>query len=655
MSQSPSKATETDKASSYRLGWSAINRLIHEGKSFSGKERNTVFLNLEGKSFSDVSGISGFNYQDDSRAIVSCDWDFDGDRDLWISSRTSPRIRFLINQSERSSADSDYVNIWLKGKGNVNKDAIGARVNLFLKGDSRPLTRLLQAGDAFLSQDSHWLHFPIPSKKEIDHLKVFWPAGQSQDIKSIQKNKFYVIETGESPVIYSPPTGRKRLKISNQLPNPDQSKSRIVLNSRLPLPPIYLIDENQEKEASPDQLKGPLLINLWTTWCGPCREELVSIIRYKHKLESVGLKVLALNAEAEKASLASKILNKINWPFSLGNASAQTVLNLDLFHRAILDLWTSIPVPSSFLIDENGEVAVIYKGPVDPDRIIQDMDLLSLHSLDLREKATPFNGRWVSTPKAASPLWINSQFVAHDQVHEGIKYLSKFIEIKRQNKTLSPKFLSNLYYSVGSLQAGEGLISEAEISFRKAIHITQRDHRIYLKLGQLLSENQDGSIEKLNEGIGFILKANQLNPKNTQIKSSYSKAMIQKADLLLKKGETALVIKTYKDLMRAVPSSTEAAEKLAWILLTTKDDNYRNTEDAYGIALHLCNLTNYRNPTYLDLLSVAEAYLGRFESALKHAQRAAILHRRSGNGSEEQESIIRIRYFKGRKTPINPR
>ena len=66
-----------------------LNRQTDEGVSWSGNERNVVFLNLgcqpapgSPPDFADVSALSGFDFPDDARALASIDWDFDGDVNL---------------------------------------------------------------------------------------------------------------------------------------------------------------------------------------------------------------------------------------------------------------------------------------------------------------------------------------------------------------------------------------------------------------------------------------------------------------------------------------------------------------------------------------------------------------------------------------------
>ena len=138
MSQSPVDNITPENTVRYRQGWKALNRLLHEDPSFSGNERNCAFLNCRGAGFADISSVSGFDFPDDSRAVTAVDWDFDGDLDLWMTARTAPRLRFLRNDSV---ANTDWVAVKLSGNGKTtNRDAVGARVHLYLKNQSTPVS-----------------------------------------------------------------------------------------------------------------------------------------------------------------------------------------------------------------------------------------------------------------------------------------------------------------------------------------------------------------------------------------------------------------------------------------------------------------------------------------------------------------------------------
>ena len=113
MSQSPVDDFSEPAIASYKQGWRALSRLLHEDRTFSGNERHCAFLNTGGKeaSFADVSALTGFGFPDDGRGLATVDWDFDGDLDVWMTNRNSPRVRFspITPRPAGSSLPSSFV------------------------------------------------------------------------------------------------------------------------------------------------------------------------------------------------------------------------------------------------------------------------------------------------------------------------------------------------------------------------------------------------------------------------------------------------------------------------------------------------------------------------------------------------------------------
>jgi hypothetical protein len=144
--------------SKYFRNWDVLALLSKRGSSFSGRERNCVFLNTGGPRFADVSAVTGLDFADDGRAVGLTDWDQDGDVDMWLANRTAPRLRLVRNDLPHTNG---RVAIQLVGT-TCNRDAVGARVELYLDGpEPRRLTETLRAGDGFLSQSTKWLHFGV--------------------------------------------------------------------------------------------------------------------------------------------------------------------------------------------------------------------------------------------------------------------------------------------------------------------------------------------------------------------------------------------------------------------------------------------------------------------------------------------------------------
>lgn len=93
-----------------------------------------------------------------------------------------------------------------------------------------------------------------------------------------------------------------------------------------------------------DSLRGPMILNVWGTWCAPCKEELPLIRKfhdsYIDQVQVVGLNVEETNKEAVKPFIKS---HGIVWP-SLYDPDGRT--------REVLGMG----VPVTWFIDSNGKV-----------------------------------------------------------------------------------------------------------------------------------------------------------------------------------------------------------------------------------------------------------------------------------------------------------
>jgi len=60
--------------------------------------------------------------------------------------------------------------------------------------------------------------------------------------------------------------------------------------------PEFVLQDTEGKTHRLSDYRGkPVIINFWTTWCPPCREEIPSMNRAWHLLEQDGIAILAIN------------------------------------------------------------------------------------------------------------------------------------------------------------------------------------------------------------------------------------------------------------------------------------------------------------------------------------------------------------------------
>ncbi len=115
-----------------------------------------------------------------------------------------------------------------------------------------------------------------------------------------------------------------------------------------------------------------LIINLWATWCGPCREELPLLASYYKIRKDAGLDVIALATENSIPDNKLKPLAALaSFPF---------------VHRMRGPYQTMSGVPTNYVIDRNGIVRYAAAGGFTLD-LLNDL-LVPL----LKERATPIPG-----------------------------------------------------------------------------------------------------------------------------------------------------------------------------------------------------------------------------------------------------------------------
>jgi len=400
VAHSPTEAETSDSGSDYNIGWKATFRLMREGMSWSGREANCVFLNLDGDHFSDVSGISGANFKDDARGLALVDWDFDGAIDYWQKNRSAPQVRFLRN---RLSGDNHFLSLRLRGT-RTNRDGIGARVEVQLTGEGAPkLIRTLHAGDGYLSQSTKWLHFGLGDAPSIDHVTVRWSGGEPRRYEGIELDSHYVLHEDGGALPWTPPERTLSLAARPvETPAPTEA-AHIVLAARPPMPPQSYLDlEGNGTRLEPVNERGrSLLLNLWGSTCKPCVAEMREFEHRKEELDAAGIDVLALSVDVfekeQERAAALAMLERVEWSVAAGFATPELLDSLDLIQRSSLMRRRRMPLPTSFLVTPEGEISVIYKGPVAVDTLLEDAQLATASSEKLRYAASPLEGTWLFT------------------------------------------------------------------------------------------------------------------------------------------------------------------------------------------------------------------------------------------------------------------
>src|SRR5690349_1531064 len=121
----------------------------------------------------------------------------------------------------------------------------------------------------------------------------------------------------------------------------------------LPVPPVVLATEMRSTNGQPIKLSNysgkVLLVNLWATWCGPCRRETPELVRLHKEYQDRGVEMVGLSTEDPIASAQSvhDFVQQFQVDYQVGWATREVALALMQGRGSI---------PQSFIIGRDGRI-----------------------------------------------------------------------------------------------------------------------------------------------------------------------------------------------------------------------------------------------------------------------------------------------------------
>ncbi len=474
MSRSPQ---EKSGSKTYDEAWRAINLLVRADGSWSGRERNVCYRNRGDGAFDDISFVSGLDLSADGRAFIPMDLDNDGDLDLILKNRNGAGLRAFRNDAPRRGGRR--VEVRLQGR-ESNRDAVGARV--WVETERRTLMREAVSGAGFLSQRSRRPGFGLAAGESVRKLRVRWPAGAVQEFADVPAAGLLSIVEGENRV-----TSGKRPDLARRpsVEAPEMTGAGTVLAEPVPAPAFGLESLDGRRVALEDLAGSKTLLNFWATWCPPCRRELREFAERAQEFAEAGIQVVAISVDdpAER-SQARAFAAELALPFPVlfaddAAVNAYTVLNENLFDRR-----RPLAIPTSFLLDEDGRVAEVYRGETRAAEIYRPR----------REspRSLPFSGRWALAQPRRDFVELGASFAERNLPGPAIA----MFEEAAARGVETPGLLNN--FAAALLQRGES--GRAERLLRRSLEIrpNQADARVNLA-GRLLARGETGEAAAMLE------------------------------------------------------------------------------------------------------------------------------------------------------------
>ncbi|MFT7486305.1 MAG: thiol-disulfide isomerase/thioredoxin [Candidatus Paceibacteria bacterium] len=377
----------------YRAAWAASRVLVlEEGASWSGNELNCSYFNTGDGQFVNVSAITGAEFIDDARSMVPVDWDNDGDLDMILKNRTAPRVRMLRNDY---NSNAHFISLDLVGTVG-HPDAIGSQV--LVEAGGKTYMRRVYCGDGFLAQAPRRLHFGLGQAESIDRLTVNWADGSSEVFEQPAMDSLMRIVQGTGKLEEVPlRKGHKfRRAPIKTVTASERLIARVPLAEKIPLSLFPLPSFENPERVVGDLAGKPILVNLWASWCGGCRVELKDLETHAEQIALTGLQIVPMTTDdADSYPAAAKILEGHGLGALSGFVTEEQMKAFQLLFIAVFGKPDTVPLPTSLLFDQRGQLAALYLGPVDVEVLLQDLGRLAEMNPELAADTGIYGGgRW---------------------------------------------------------------------------------------------------------------------------------------------------------------------------------------------------------------------------------------------------------------------
>jgi hypothetical protein len=316
--------------------------LVH---SLHGGERNRYFANRAGRSFADISGLSGLDISADSRGFAVLDYDRDGWQDVALVNASQPLFNLYHNEMAAAGIKGGVIAIRFVG-GNKTpapskyacRDGYGARVTVDL-GDTK-IGREHRCGEGWSTQNSATMIIGIGAHDMASSVSVKWPSGQNTSTKSVPEGTLLTVY--ENPA--DSPSGeaftRQPYRVKST-PPPARASAR----------PVFVL-RTIDKTAQPARLH---VYGSFTTSCEACNSGWPVLRRLKEELGPEGVDIIAVTVdEADDNAKLAAYANQWQPASRLVNiVQNQRPLAISAYAQA---LGQDPPVPSTVITDDAGHI-----------------------------------------------------------------------------------------------------------------------------------------------------------------------------------------------------------------------------------------------------------------------------------------------------------
>ena len=133
---------------------------------------------------------------------------------------------------------------------------------------------------------------------------------------------------------------------------------------RADAPPPWTLKDLGGKTVSLSDFKGKVVVlDIWATWCPPCRAEIPHFIELQDEYKDKGVTIVGMSVDSTGPEAVAKFAqeNQMNYPIVMADEATATAYGADQ------------GIPFTIIIDKNGQVVARHLGLTDKEVFENDI------------------------------------------------------------------------------------------------------------------------------------------------------------------------------------------------------------------------------------------------------------------------------------------
>jgi tetratricopeptide (TPR) repeat protein len=304
--------------------------------------------------------------------------------------------------------------------------------------------------------------FGLGDAKAPVRASIRWPSGLVQELDDLPINRRIWIEEGsESPRIESfRVTATKHVDLpADGDPLPDAVATWLLVP--IAAPAFSLPDLSGHMRALSATRGKPTLLNFWTSTSPNSREELSVLQKSYAAWAAKGLQLISVNVDDPADEGVRTFARQLTFTILRGSADVAAIYNI--LYRQLFDRHRDLSLPTSFLIDSNGEIVKIYQGRVVPQHVDEDFQSIPRTDAERLARALPF-------PSATCTFEFGRNYLSYGALFFQRGYLDQ-AEASFQEALRDDPSSAEALYGIGSVYLNQNQQAAARETFERVVKL----------------------------------------------------------------------------------------------------------------------------------------------------------------------------------------